>query len=44
VLEKGSLDFSSRQTVARHVHDVINTTTDPVVSLVVTASAITGEL
>lgn len=44
VLEEGSLNFGSGQTVARHVHDVVNAATDPVVALVIATSAITGEL
>lgn len=44
VFEKRSLDFSSREAVARYVDDVIDTTPDPVVPFVVTTSAVTGEL
>lgn len=44
VLEKSSLDLSSGQTVSRNVDDIVNTATDPVVAVVVTASTISSEL
>ena len=44
MLEKGSLDLSSGETVARDVDNVINTATDPVVTIVIATSAISGEL
>lgn len=44
MFDKGSLDLSSGQTVARDVDNVVNTATDPVVSIVIAASAISGEL
>lgn len=44
MLDKGSLDLSSGQTVARDVDNVVNTATDPVVSIVIATSAISGEL
>lgn len=44
VLKQSGLDLGSRQTMPRHVDHVVNTAADPVVSVLVTASAITGEL
>lgn len=44
MLEEGGLNLSSRQTVARNVDDIVNTATNPVVTIVVTTSAISGEL
>lgn len=42
--EESGLDLSSGQSVTRDVDDIINTSTDPVVSLVITSSAITSEV
>jgi len=44
VLNKGSFNLGRRETVSGHVDDVVDTAADPVVSFVVTASAVTGEL
>jgi hypothetical protein len=44
VFKKSGLDLSSRQTVSRDVDHVVDTTANPVVSVVVTASAISSEL
>lgn len=44
VLEKSSLDLSGGQTVSRNVDDIVDTTADPVVAVVVTPSTISGEL
>lgn len=44
VLEESSLNLSGRQTVARHVHNVVDTATDPVVAVVIATSAISREL
>jgi hypothetical protein len=44
VLKKGSLNLSSGQTVTRNVDNVVNTATDPVVTIVIAASAISSEL
>lgn len=44
MLKQSSLDFGRRETVTRDVDNVVNTATDPVVSVMVTASAITSEL
>lgn len=44
VLNQGSLDFGSGQTVTTDVNDVIDTSTDPVESLVVTSGTVTSEL
>lgn len=44
VLEKSSLDLSGGQTVSRNVDDIVDTATDPVVAVVITASTISGEL
>jgi len=44
MLHESSLNLSSGQAVTRHVDDVVNTATDPVVAVVIAASAITREL
>lgn len=44
VLEKGGFNLSSGQTVTRHVHNIVDTATDPVVAIVIATSAITSEL
>lgn len=44
VLEQGGFNFSSRETVARDVDNIVNTATDPVISVLVTASTVTSEL
>lgn len=44
MFQESGLNLGGGQTVTRHVDDIINTTTDPVVSVVVTASTITGEI
>jgi hypothetical protein len=44
VQEEGCFDFGRTQTMTRDVDDVIDTTTDPVESFVISTSAITGEL
>jgi hypothetical protein len=44
VLEEGGFDLSSGQTVARDVDNIVDTATDPVVTIVIATSAISGEL
>ena len=44
MLEKGGFDLGSGETVTRHVHNIVDTTTDPVVAIVIATSAITSEL
>jgi hypothetical protein len=44
MLDKRSLDFSSRQSVARDVDDIVDTPSDPVVTLVVTSGTVSSEL
>jgi hypothetical protein len=44
VLEKSGLNLSGGQTVSRNVDDIVDTATDPVVAVVITASTISGEL
>jgi hypothetical protein len=44
VFNKSGLNLGSRQPVSRDVDNVIDTTANPVVSIVVTASAISSEL
>lgn len=44
MLDQGGLDLCRGKTVTGHIHDVVHTATDPVVSIVVTAGTITGEL
>ena len=42
--KKGSFDFGCRQSVAGDIDDIIDTSSDPVVTIVVTAGTVTGEL
>lgn len=44
MLQKGSLDLGSGQTVARDINNVVNTAANPVVTIVIATSAISGEL
>jgi hypothetical protein len=44
MLDKGGLNLGSRQTVTADVDDVVNSSSDPVETLVVSASAIASEL
>jgi hypothetical protein len=44
VLDKGSLDLGGGQTVSRDVDNIVNTTADPVVAIVVTTGTISSEL
>ena len=44
MLEQGGFNLSSRKTVAGDVDDIVDTATDPVVSVLVTASTVTSEL
>lgn len=44
VLEKGSLDLGGGETVTADVDDIVDTSTDPVESLVVSGSTVTGEV
>jgi hypothetical protein len=44
VLNKRGFNLSSRQPVARHVDDIVDTAPDPVVALVVTSGAVSSEL
>lgn len=44
VLEESGLDLGGGQTVAGDVHNVVDTATDPVISVVVTTGTISSEL
>lgn len=44
VLQESSLNLSCGQTVTRNVDDIVNTATDPVVTIVIATSTITSEL
>ena len=44
MFQKSGLNLGGRQTVTGHVDDIVNTATDPVVSLVITAGTISREL
>lgn len=44
VLNKRSFNLGGRKTVTRYIDNIIDTTSDPVVSLVITSSSITSEL
>jgi len=44
VLNQGGFDFGGGETVAGDIDDVVDTASDPVVALVVTASSVTSEL
>jgi hypothetical protein len=44
VLDKSGFDFRGGQTMAGYVDNIIDTTSDPVVTFVVTTSTVTGEL
>jgi hypothetical protein len=44
MLDEGCFDFGSRQPVPRNIDNVIHTATDPVVTLVVASSTVSGEL
>jgi hypothetical protein len=44
VLEQSSFNLGSGKAVTRNVDNVVNTSTDPVVSVMVTAGTITSEL
>ena len=44
VLDERCLNLSSRQSVSRHVDDIVDTAPDPVVALVVTSGAVSSEL
>lgn len=44
VLDQRCLNLSCRQSVAGHVHHIVNTASDPVVALVVATSAVSSEL
>lgn len=44
MLNEGSLNLSGRQSVSRNVDDVINTSANPVVTLVVTSCTVSGEV
>ena len=44
MLKKSSFNLGGRQTMSRYVHNIVNTATDPVVSIMITAGTITGEL
>jgi hypothetical protein len=44
VFKEGSLNLSCGKTMAGNVDNVINTATDPVISVMVAASAVTGKL
>lgn len=44
MLEERSLNLGGRETVTRHIDNVVDTTTNPVIPIVITTSAISGEL
>jgi hypothetical protein len=44
VLDQRSLNLGSRQSVSRDVYNIVDTSSDPVVALVVTASTVSSEL
>ena len=44
MLDQSGFNLSSGETVSRNVNNVINTATDPVVSIIVTGSTITSEV
>lgn len=44
MLKQGGFNLSSGEAVSRDVNNVINTATDPVVSILVTGSTVTSEL
>jgi len=44
VLDQSGFDFSGGQTVSRNVDNIVNTATDPVVAVLITASTVTSEL
>lgn len=44
MLEKSGFNLSGRQTVSRHVDNIIDTTANPVVAVVIATRAVTGEL
>jgi hypothetical protein len=44
VLDESSLDLSSGQAVTGNVNNIVNTATDPVVTVLIATSAISGEL
>jgi hypothetical protein len=44
MLDQSSLNLRSRETMAGHVDDIVDTTTDPVVSVVIAACTVSGEL
>jgi hypothetical protein len=44
MLDKSRLNLGSRQSVTRNVDNVVNTTSDPIVSFVISASTIASEL
>lgn len=44
MFDKGSLYFSGRETMTRDVYDVVYSASDPVVSIVISACAVSSEL
>lgn len=44
VFNEGGFDFCRRQAMSRDVNDIIHTSSDPIVSFVITTSTIAGEL
>jgi hypothetical protein len=44
VLEECGLNLGGGETVTRNVDNIVNTATDPVVTIVITSSTISGEL
>lgn len=44
VLNEGSLNLGGGETVTGNVDNIVNTTADPVITLVVTRSSVTSEL
>lgn len=44
MLNQRSLNLGSRKSVARHVHHVVHSSSDPVVAFVITSSTISSEL
>ena len=44
VQDQSRFNFSRRQTVSGNIDDVVNTTTDPVVSILVPGATVSGEV
>jgi hypothetical protein len=44
MFDECSLNFRGRKTVTADINDIVDTATDPIVALMITASSITSEL